>query len=132
MNRAAEQLLASTVEQRFEREAMPYLRDLIRTATRIIGDCGRAEAVVQDVYLQAWKSFGRFESGTNCRAWLYKILLHCVQHYRRKWFHLAVMQPMDDYTEATAACTPPIPGRLRCRSWCYQLRGRFRNAGRRP
>ena len=31
---------------------------------------------------------------------------------RRKWFRLAVMQPMDDYTEATAAYTPPIPERL--------------------
>ena len=68
MNRAEEQLLATTVEQRFEREAMPYLLELIRTATLIMGDRGRAEDVVQDVFLQAWKSFGRFESGTNCHA----------------------------------------------------------------
>lgn len=112
MNRAEEQLLATTIEQRFEREAMPHLRDLVGTATRIMGDRVRAEDVVQDVYLQAWKSFGRFESGTNCRAWLYKIMFHCIHHYRRKWFRLAVMQPMDDYTEATAAYTPPIPERL--------------------
>ena len=112
MNRAEENLAAGTVEQRFEREAMPHLRGLIGTATRIMGDRGRAEDVVQDVFLQAWKSFERFETGTNCRAWLYKILFHCIHHYRRKWFRFAVMQPMDDYTEATAAYTPPIPERL--------------------
>ncbi|MFN0104782.1 MAG: sigma-70 family RNA polymerase sigma factor [Bryobacteraceae bacterium] len=112
MNRAEEQLFASTVEQRFEREALPHLPDLIRTASRLMGDRERAEDVVQDVFLQAWKSFGRFESGTNCRAWLYKILFHCMHHYRRKWFRLSVMKPMDEYTEATAAYTPPIAERL--------------------
>ena len=112
MNQAEQQMPASTAEQRFEREAMPHLRDLIGTATRLMGDRARAEDIVQDVFLQAWKSFSRFETGTNCRAWLYKILFHCMHHYRRKWFRLAVMQPMDDYTEATAAYTPPIPERL--------------------
>jgi RNA polymerase sigma-70 factor (ECF subfamily) len=103
---------APSAEQRFAREALPHLNDLVRTASRMMGDRGRAEDVVQDVFLQAWKSFGRFETGTNCRAWLYKILFHCVQHYRRKWFRFSVMQPLDDYTEATAAYTPPIPEQL--------------------
>ena len=103
---------APSAEQRFAREELPHLSDLVRTASRMMGDRARAEDVVQDVFLQAWKSFGRFETGTNCRAWLYKILFHCVQHYRRKWFRFSVMQPMDDYTEATAAYTPPIPEQL--------------------
>ena len=100
---------AGTVKQRFESEAMPHLTELLRTATRVMGDRGRAEDVVQETFLQAWKSFDRFQTGTNCRAWLYKILFHSIHHYRRKWFRLAVMQPMDEYTEATAAYTPPIP-----------------------
>jgi RNA polymerase sigma-70 factor (ECF subfamily) len=112
MNQAEQQIPALTAEQRFEREAMPHLRDLASTATRLMGDRARAEDVVQDVFLQAWKSFARFETGTNCRAWLYKILFHCMHHYRRKWFRLSVMQPMDDYTEATAAYTPPVPEHL--------------------
>ena len=104
--------MAMSAKQRFEREALPHLHDLVRTASRLMGDRERAEDVVQDVFLQAWKSFGRFETGTNCRAWLYKILFHCVQHYRRKWFRFSVMQPLDEYTEATAAYTPPIPENL--------------------
>jgi len=101
--------VASTPEQRFEAEALPHLTDLMRTATRVMGDRGKAEDVVQDAFLQAWKSFGRFQTGTNCRAWLYKIMFHSIHHYRRKWFRLAVVQPLDDYTEATAAYTPPVP-----------------------
>lgn len=100
---------AMTAARRFELEAMPHLNDLTRTASRLMGDRGRAEDVVQDAFLQAWRSFDRFQSGTNCRAWLYKILFHCIHHYRRKWFRFAVMQPMDDYTEATAAYTAPLP-----------------------
>jgi RNA polymerase sigma-70 factor, ECF subfamily len=61
------------------------LNDLFRTARRLLGGQAAAEDVVQEVYLQAWKSFHRFERGTNCRAWLFTILFNTVHHYRRKW-----------------------------------------------
>jgi len=64
---------------------MPYLNDIFRAAIRMVGNRAHAEDVVQEVYLQAWKSFHRFEPGTNCRAWLFKILFHCVSHDRRSW-----------------------------------------------
>jgi len=104
--------MSLSAERRFELEAMPHLQELTRTAVRVMGDRTRAEDVVQDAFLQAWRSFSRFEPGTNCRAWLYKILFHCMHHYRRKWFRLAVVRPMDEYTEATAAYTPAIPEHL--------------------
>jgi RNA polymerase sigma-70 factor (ECF subfamily) len=59
---------------RFEAEAVPYLNDIFRAALRMVGNRARAEDLVQEVYLHAWKSFHRFEPGTNCRAWLFKIL----------------------------------------------------------
>src|SRR5579859_4756198 len=64
----------------FDAEAMPHLPDLFRIALRMTGDRARAEDAVQEAYLQAWKSFDRFEAGTNCRAWLFRILFHCVHH----------------------------------------------------
>ncbi len=96
----------------FESEAMPHLNDLFRTASRILGDRARAEDVVQEVYLQAWKSYHRFERGTNCRAWLYKILFHTVHHYRRKWFRFPLLKEGEEYLEANLKYTPPVPDRL--------------------
>jgi RNA polymerase sigma-70 factor (ECF subfamily) len=98
--------------QRFEAEAMPHLSDLYRTAIRLLGCEARAEDVAQEVYLQAWKSFERFESGTNCRAWLYKILFHCVHHHRRKWFRFPLFKESDEFAEAKLAYAPPVPEHL--------------------
>jgi RNA polymerase sigma-70 factor (ECF subfamily) len=105
-------LEAMTPEERFEAEAMPHLNDIFRTAVRILGDRARAEDVAQEVYLQAWKSFGRFEAGTNCRAWLFKILFHCVNHHRRKWFRFPLLKETEEFLEANLTYTPPVNDRL--------------------
>ena len=99
-------------EQRFEAEAMPHLNDIFRTATRLVGDRARAEDVAQEVFLQAWKSFHRFEAGTNCRAWLFKILFHCVNHYRRKWFRFPLLKETEEFLETNLAASTPVPDRL--------------------
>ena len=96
----------------FEAEAMPHLNDLFRTAARVLGDRARAEDVVQEVYLQAWKSFDRFESGTNCRAWLFKILFHCINHHRRKWFRFPLLKETEEFMEANLTWSPPVPEHL--------------------
>ncbi len=98
--------------ERFEAEAMPHLNDLYRTATRVLGDGSRAEDVVQEVYLQAWKSYHRFESGTNCKAWLFKILFHCVNHHRRKWFRFPLLKEKEEFLETNLTYTEPISEHL--------------------
>lgn len=67
----------------FAEEAMPHLNDLYRTAARLTRDQTTAEDIVQEVFLQAWKSFENYEHGTNCRAWLYQILFFKISHHRR-------------------------------------------------
>lgn len=67
----------------FATEAMPHLQDLYRTAARLTRDQTLAEDIVQEVFLQAWKSFENYEQGTNCRAWLYQILFFKISHHRR-------------------------------------------------
>jgi RNA polymerase sigma-70 factor (ECF subfamily) len=81
-------------------------------ASRMLGSRERAEDVLQEVYLQAWKSFHRFEPGTNCRAWLFKILINCVHHYRRKWFNSKLVKENDEVLEQSVSPAPPVPERL--------------------
>ncbi|MDX2030375.1 MAG: sigma-70 family RNA polymerase sigma factor [Blastocatellia bacterium] len=76
----------------FERAALPHREELLRAARAMTRSRGEAQDLVQEVYLQAWKSFDRFTPGTNCRAWLHKILFHVVSHHRRQrankhWLH---------------------------------------------
>lgn len=98
--------------QQFEEAALPHLGDIYRTATRLLADSAKAEDVVQDVYLQAWKSFDRFELGTNCRAWLYKILFHVVHHHRRKSFNLRLVKESDEALAQAVAGPPALPENL--------------------
>src|SRR5712691_3135743 len=101
-----------SANDRFDAEAMPHLNDIFRTATRLLSDRARAEDVAQEVYLQAWKSFHRFETGTNCRAWLFKILFHCVNHHRRKWFRFPMLKETEEFIEVNLTSTEPVPAHL--------------------
>jgi RNA polymerase sigma-70 factor (ECF subfamily) len=96
----------------FERAALPHLNQLYRTAVRLLGDGAKAEDVVQETYLQAWKAFDRFEPGTNCRAWLFRILLNTIHHHRRNWFNLRRVKESEEILEQTAVCTAPVPERI--------------------
>lgn len=93
----------------FESVALPHLRELFGAASHMIGNRVQAEDIVQETYLQAWKSFDRFELGTNCRAWLFKILFHVIQHHRRKSFRLRLVLDEDELFEQTLIYEPPVP-----------------------
>lgn len=97
----------------FEAVAVPHLNDLYRTAVHLVRDRTEAQDLVQNVYLQAWKSFHRFEPGTNCRAWLFKILFNEIRHYRRKWYNNRTDPEGDRSFEETLAYEPPIPQQIR-------------------
>jgi RNA polymerase sigma-70 factor (ECF subfamily) len=92
----------------FEAAAMPHMSDIYRTAARLLDNGTGADDIVQDVYLQAWKSFDRFEIGTNCRAWLFKILFHTLNHYRRKWLNIRMVRESEEILDLTSAGGPPL------------------------
>ncbi len=66
-------------QQSFEREAMLHLDALLKAANRIARPRLDAEDVVQETYLRAWKHFDSFEAGTNCRAWLFRIMFNVIK-----------------------------------------------------
>jgi RNA polymerase sigma-70 factor (ECF subfamily) len=96
-------------EADFAAEAIPHLNDLYRAASRLLMNRNEAEDLVQEVYLQAWKSYHRYEQGTNCKAWLFKILFHKLDHYRRRKFARAkFMTDSDDERLAAVAYEPSV------------------------
>ena len=99
-------------EKGFESVALPHLQDLFRMAARLLGNSSDAEDLVQETYLHAWKSFHRFEPGTNCRAWLFKILFHRIHHHRRRWFNSRSIKESDEILTEVLAFEPPVPEHL--------------------
>ena len=99
----------SFTEAEFAAEAMPHLNDLYRAAARLLMNRDEAEDLVQEVYLQAWKSYDRYEQGTNCKAWLFKILFHKLDHHRRRKFARAKFTTdSNDEMLTSVAYEPPV------------------------
>ncbi len=69
----------------FESEAMVHTEALYRTALRMTKNEVDAEDLVQETLLKAYRSFDRFEKGTNAKAWLFKIMTNTfINNYRAK------------------------------------------------
>ena len=97
----------------FEAEAMQHIDDLYRTAVRLTMSQTDADDLVQETYMQAWKSFDRYELGTNCRAWLYKILFNKFDHHRRKKYTLSkYFQEADELVFSNFVHATSVPEHL--------------------
>lgn len=69
----------------FEREVMPHLQSLYGVAMRMTKSESDAEDLVQDAILRAYRFWDGFESGTNARAWLMRIMTNLFRNrYREK------------------------------------------------
>jgi len=58
----------------FAAEALALLDALYGTALRLTRDADRAQDLVQDTYLKAFRARAQFTEGTNLKAWLFAIL----------------------------------------------------------
>jgi RNA polymerase sigma-70 factor (ECF subfamily) len=68
----------------FEREVMPHLQALYSVALRMTKSEGDAEDLVQDAILRAYRFWDGFEAGSNCRAWLMRILTNVFRNRYRE------------------------------------------------
>ena len=79
-----------------------HLRALFRAAVRLARDISVAEDLVQDAMLRAWRHFDRFQPGTNCKAWLFRIMLNCWTTRNQQIRQEAIQFFPEQYAENTA------------------------------
>ncbi len=78
--------LRPTVDRRnFAELALPHRRALFAGAIRLTRHEGDADDLVQDTMLRGFAHADTFESGTNMRAWLFRIMTNTfINGYRRR------------------------------------------------
>ncbi|MPZ69582.1 MAG: sigma-70 family RNA polymerase sigma factor [Actinobacteria bacterium] len=77
--------LSADDKKRFQEEALPLLDSLYGGALRMTRNPADAEDLIQETMLRAYRSFDRFEPGTNLKAWLFRIMTNAyINTYRKK------------------------------------------------
>lgn len=71
-------------DTRFTAEALPHMDTLYRGAVYLTKKEAEADDLVQDTFLKAYKNFEKFEEGTNCKAWLYRIMTNTFLNSKRR------------------------------------------------
>ncbi len=78
-------LLPAKRQAEFERQMLPHLDALYRTALGMTRNANDAEDLVQETFVRAFQFFDQFQGGTNARAWLFRILTNLyINTYRKK------------------------------------------------
>lgn len=81
-NLSEEELLRRKAD--FDSEAMPHMGILHGYAVKITGNQLDADDLVQETFLRAFRFFDKFEKGTNCKAWLFRIMKNLfINKYRK-------------------------------------------------
>ncbi len=101
-------------EQEFEDTVMchfPFLRSMALKITRNEDD---AQDLVQETILRAYRFYDKYEQGTNCKAWLYRIMKNTfINNYRKTKKHQnetsyeEIEEVLDAEVDAPAATADP-------------------------
>jgi len=72
------------LKEEFKQEALPHLNLLHNYAYKMTGNVLDADDLLQETYLRAYRFFHKFEKGTNCKAWLFRIMKNLfINNYRK-------------------------------------------------
>jgi RNA polymerase sigma-70 factor (ECF subfamily) len=80
-------------------------------AARLLGDREEARDVAQEVFLQVYRTLGRFEGRSSLKTWIYRIAVNQC-HNRRRFWHRRRRdreQALDEGLQAAAAAGSPGP-----------------------
>jgi RNA polymerase sigma-70 factor (ECF subfamily) len=74
-------------------------------AARLLGDSEEARDVAQDVFLQVYRTLGRFEGRSSLKTWIYRIVVNHCHNRRRLWSRRArgASRPIDELTATDEA-----------------------------
>jgi RNA polymerase sigma-70 factor, ECF subfamily len=101
------------LQQEFESEALPHMSALFNFAVRLCRDRDDAADLVQETYLKAYRFFDKFERGTNCKAWLFRILKNSyINRYRKNSKEPDVVDydTVEDFYEVVRDSSAVVPG----------------------
>lgn len=94
-----DQSVADAAGREFADGLATVLDSAYGTALRLTGNEADAEDLVQDAALLAYRGFGGFRSGSNFRAWFYRILVNRFYSTYRRRRRAGVALGLDDVAE---------------------------------
>jgi RNA polymerase sigma-70 factor, ECF subfamily len=86
----------------FEQQAVVHVDALYGAAVRLTRNPRDAEDLVQEAMLRAYRFWSTFESGTNCKAWLLRIVTNTfLNEYQRKKRSREILDAATNEQQAT-------------------------------
>jgi len=96
--------------EEFESEALPHMQALYGAAMRLTRNQGDAEDLVQDALMRGYRFFDSFEPGTNCKAWLFRIMTNLFRNkYREREREHEIMAEAESSTANLGQFAPATP-----------------------
>ncbi len=90
----------------FEDLALPLFDQLYNFARWLTEDSAEAEDLVQETFAKALRGFSSFQSGTNFRAWMFRILRNTFLSSRTGLKQTAVLDEEDETLPQAESSTP--------------------------